>query len=84
MIGTDKASWHLRAGKDIDTFATVLVQIYEKIRPAISIADGILAMEGYGPTSGDPRRVGHNSPCQPTLSRWTRSFAGSWASMRRS
>jgi uncharacterized protein (DUF362 family)/Pyruvate/2-oxoacid:ferredoxin oxidoreductase delta subunit len=58
VIGTDKASWHLRAGKDVDTFATVLVQIYEKIRPAISLVDGILAMEGYGPTGGDPRRVG--------------------------
>lgn len=58
VIGTDKASWHLRAGKDIDTFATVLVQIYERIKPAISFVDGILAMEGYGPTSGDPRRVG--------------------------
>lgn len=58
VIGTDKASWHMRAGRDFDTFATVLVQIYDKIRPALSIVDGILAMEGYGPSSGDPRHLG--------------------------
>lgn len=58
VVGTDKASWHLRAGKDFDSFATVLVQIYEQIRPVVSIADGILGMEGNGPNSGKPRRLG--------------------------
>jgi uncharacterized protein (DUF362 family)/ferredoxin len=58
VIGTDKASWHLRAGREVDTFATVLVQIYDRIRPVVSILDGILAMEGDGPNSGDPRHVG--------------------------
>lgn len=58
VVGTDKASWHLRAGKDIDDFATVLVQIFEQIRPAISIVDGILGMEGNGPNSGKPRFIG--------------------------
>jgi uncharacterized protein (DUF362 family)/Pyruvate/2-oxoacid:ferredoxin oxidoreductase delta subunit len=58
IIGTDKASWHLKAGKDHETFATVLVQIYEKVRPILSVVDGILAMEGNGPNSGKPREVG--------------------------
>jgi uncharacterized protein (DUF362 family)/Pyruvate/2-oxoacid:ferredoxin oxidoreductase delta subunit len=58
IIGMNKASWHMRAGKDIDTFATVLVQIYEAINPALSLVDGILAMEGNGPNAGDPRPVG--------------------------
>jgi len=58
VIGSDKASWHLRAGKDFDTFATVLIQIYEKVRPAVSIIDGILGMEGNGPSGGDPRHIG--------------------------
>lgn len=58
VIGMDKASWHLRAGKDYDSFATVLVQIFEKIRPCLSLVDGILAMEGNGPNSGNPRQVG--------------------------
>jgi len=58
VIGTDKASWHLRAGRDVDTFATVLVQIYEKVKPTVSLIDGILGMEGNGPNRGDPRHVG--------------------------
>jgi uncharacterized protein (DUF362 family)/Pyruvate/2-oxoacid:ferredoxin oxidoreductase delta subunit len=45
VIGTDKGAWHLRAGREFDTFATVLVQIYDKVRPVVSILDGILAME---------------------------------------
>ncbi len=58
VIGTDKASWHLRAGKNIDSFATVLVQIYEQISPVVSIVDGVFGMEGNGPNSGKPRRIG--------------------------
>jgi uncharacterized protein (DUF362 family)/Pyruvate/2-oxoacid:ferredoxin oxidoreductase delta subunit len=58
VIGTDKASWHFRAGRDFDTFATILVQIYEKVQPALSIMDGILGMEGNGPNSGTPRHIG--------------------------
>ncbi|MBI5570958.1 MAG: DUF362 domain-containing protein [Desulfomonile tiedjei] len=58
VIGTDKASWHMRSGRDADTFATALVQIYEKIHPRLSVIDGILAMEGNGPNSGQPRQLG--------------------------
>jgi len=58
IIGMDKASLHLTAGKDWDTFATALVQIYERVRPAVSLVDGILSMEGDGPNSGKPRQLG--------------------------
>jgi Pyruvate/2-oxoacid:ferredoxin oxidoreductase delta subunit len=58
IVGTDKVSWHMRAGKDSDSFATVLVQILEKVRPALSIIDGILGMQGNGPTYGEPRHIG--------------------------
>ncbi len=58
VIGSDKPSWHLRAGRDYDTFATVLVQIYEAVRPAVTVLDGILAMEGDGPNNGTPRHLG--------------------------
>lgn len=58
IIGTDKAQWHLRGGKDYETFATVLVQIYEKIRPCLNIVDGVLGMEGKGPNNGTPRKMG--------------------------
>lgn len=58
IVGADKASWHLRAGKDFDSFATVLVQIFDRVRPAISLVDGILGMEGNGPNNGSPRSIG--------------------------
>jgi len=32
----------------------MLVEIYGRIRPALTIVDGILAMEGNGPNAGDP------------------------------
>ncbi len=58
VIGSDKAAWHLRAGRDNATFATVLAQIYEKVNPKLSIIDGILAMDQDGPNWGRPRHVG--------------------------
>ena len=58
VIGSDKASWHLRAGRVTDNFAHVLLQIYETVKPDISIIDGILGMQGNGPNSGEPRHVG--------------------------
>jgi uncharacterized protein (DUF362 family)/NAD-dependent dihydropyrimidine dehydrogenase PreA subunit len=39
-------------------FARVLVDIYEEVRPALTIIDGVLAMEGDGPgTSGQRRQL---------------------------
>jgi Pyruvate/2-oxoacid:ferredoxin oxidoreductase delta subunit len=58
IVGANKAMWHLKAGKDYDTFATVLVQILEAVKPTVSIIDGILGMEGDGPSFGSPRHVG--------------------------
>ncbi|HDZ84562.1 MAG TPA: DUF362 domain-containing protein [Nitrospirae bacterium] len=54
-----KPEWHLRAGEDREVFATLLVKIYQALKPAVNIYDGILAMEGQGPgKSGVPREVG--------------------------
>jgi uncharacterized protein (DUF362 family)/Pyruvate/2-oxoacid:ferredoxin oxidoreductase delta subunit len=58
VVGSQKAAWHLKAGKDYHTFAAVLVQILEAVNPSLSILDGILAMEGDGPNNGKPRQVG--------------------------
>ncbi|MEJ2716036.1 MAG: DUF362 domain-containing protein, partial [Deltaproteobacteria bacterium] len=58
IVGTDKAAWHLRAGKDYESFATALVQIVDAVKPRLSLVDGILGMEGNGPNSGIPRHLG--------------------------
>ncbi len=58
VVGTAKAGWHLKAGADRELFARMLLEIYLLRRPDLTIVDGILAMEGDGPGSGDPRPCG--------------------------
>lgn len=50
--GPRKALWHLKAGEDRKTFAQMLLDIYQTIRPSLTILDGIVGMEGNGPNSG--------------------------------
>ena len=56
--GPKKALWHLKAGDDRKVFAQVLVDLYQIIQPSLTILDGILGMEGNGPNSGQPIRLG--------------------------
>ncbi|OGP65507.1 MAG: hypothetical protein A2169_13405 [Deltaproteobacteria bacterium RBG_13_47_9] len=56
--GARKALWHLKAGKDRKVFARMLVEIYQLIRPSLTVLDGIVGMEGNGPNSGRPIRLG--------------------------
>ncbi len=59
IIGYRKPEWHLRSGVDRDMFAKLLVQISRAVNPALTIVDGILALEGQGPgKSGTPKRIG--------------------------
>ena len=58
VVGTQKAAWHLKAGKDKELFAEMLVEVYRLREPDLNIVDAVVAMEGDGPGSGDPRRVG--------------------------
>jgi uncharacterized protein (DUF362 family)/Pyruvate/2-oxoacid:ferredoxin oxidoreductase delta subunit len=58
VVGAEKPGWHLRSGVDLGMFSRLLVQIHQKVRPAITLVDGILSLEGQGPgKSGDPRRL---------------------------
>jgi uncharacterized protein (DUF362 family)/Pyruvate/2-oxoacid:ferredoxin oxidoreductase delta subunit len=59
VVGLAKAEWHMRAGADRDRFARLLVQVHRAVAPALSLVDGVLAMEGDGPGKGGrPRHVG--------------------------
>ncbi len=59
VVGVRKPQWHQRNGVDRNRFARLLVQIHYAIRPAVTLVDGILAMEGQGPgKSGRPRHLG--------------------------
>ncbi len=56
--GSRKALWHLRAGKDQKIFARILIDLYRIIQPSLTILDGIVGMEGNGPSSGRPIPLG--------------------------
>ncbi|MHB8108483.1 MAG: DUF362 domain-containing protein [Syntrophorhabdaceae bacterium] len=49
-----KGHWHVKAGRDRNTFASILVDIHRIAAPALTILDGILGMCGDGPSSGTP------------------------------
>jgi uncharacterized protein (DUF362 family)/Pyruvate/2-oxoacid:ferredoxin oxidoreductase delta subunit len=56
--GMTKAEYHLNTGKDISLFAELLCDLNVMFPPSISIMDAVVAMEGNGPQSGEPRKVG--------------------------
>jgi uncharacterized protein (DUF362 family)/ferredoxin len=56
--GMRKAQWHLKAGIDHAYFAAMLAELCLIVKPALTIADGIIGMEGDGPGNGDPRLLG--------------------------
>jgi len=56
--GMRKAQWHLKAGTDHAYFAGMLAELCQIVKPALTIADGVIGMEGDGPGNGDPRPLG--------------------------
>jgi uncharacterized protein (DUF362 family)/Pyruvate/2-oxoacid:ferredoxin oxidoreductase delta subunit len=55
--GLLKAEYHLKMFKVYD-FADLLVDIATYVKPALSIMDGVVGMEGDGPSAGKPRNIG--------------------------
>jgi uncharacterized protein (DUF362 family)/NAD-dependent dihydropyrimidine dehydrogenase PreA subunit len=56
--GPRKALWHLKAGEDRKIFARILLDNYLAIQPSLTVMDGVVGMEGNGPNSGRPIRLG--------------------------
>ena len=55
--GTIKAEYHFNM-PEIDDFADALIDICLAAKPTLSFMDGIVGMEGAGPSSGNPRKIG--------------------------
>lgn len=55
--GTAKPEYHYRF-PDPDRFSDMIVDLDEYFAPRLSITDGIVGMEGNGPTAGTPRQIG--------------------------
>jgi uncharacterized protein (DUF362 family)/Pyruvate/2-oxoacid:ferredoxin oxidoreductase delta subunit len=58
VIGTEKAGWHLKAGRSQQLFARLMLEIYQLKKPDLNIVDAVTAMEGNGPGNGDPIKLG--------------------------
>lgn len=55
--GLQKAEFHMRF-PDREQFGEMLVDLCETVAPALTIADGIVALEGDGPAGGTPKVMG--------------------------
>jgi len=55
--GLDKAKYHFRLGSR-EWLARFILDINRGARPVLAIMDAIVAMEGDGPSGGEPRTVG--------------------------
>lgn len=56
--GKKKVQWHFNTGIDHDSFARMLIELSILLKPRLTIIDAVMAMEGNGPGSGDPRHLG--------------------------
>ena len=57
IAGLHKSECHYRFPNH-GQFASMLVDLCEYFKPRLSICDGVLAMEGNGPSFGEPRHLG--------------------------
>jgi uncharacterized protein (DUF362 family) len=56
--GRRKALFHQQLGGRPVEFARMLVDVCRVVHPALTLMDGIVALERKGPTGGDPRELG--------------------------
>lgn len=58
VCGKRKPQWHLTAGVDVSYFAAMILDLYRILSPRLTVMDAIVAMDGNGPVSGDPKPCG--------------------------
>jgi uncharacterized protein (DUF362 family) len=58
VSGKQKAYWHFAQGKTTEQFCEFLIEIYKFLEPALTIIDGVIAMDGPGPIMGRARPLG--------------------------
>jgi uncharacterized protein (DUF362 family) len=58
VSGKRKALWHFSKGKKESSFCEFLIDIYNFLKPAVTIIDGVTAMDGRGPIRGRARPLG--------------------------
>jgi uncharacterized protein (DUF362 family) len=56
VVGLYKAECHSRAPKE-EEFSKIMAKVYAIAKPHLNVVDGIMAMEGDGPSSGTARKM---------------------------
>ena len=67
VVAQRKAEWHYKVGLKRDLFASLLLDIWNGTRPAFTIIDGVIGMDGHGPTNGKPYPYGVIGGAQDAL-----------------
>lgn len=57
VYGLKKAEYHMRM-KDPESFSEMLVDLAECVKPRLTVMDGVVGMDGDGPSAGRVRDVG--------------------------
>jgi len=58
VSGKRKALWHFVKGGNAEDFCELLIEIFKFLNPALTIIDGVVAMDGPGPIKGRARPLG--------------------------
>lgn len=58
VVGLRKPRLHLQAGSDKAFFALMLLELCEQLAPVLTIVDAVIGMQGEGPGSGAPVKIG--------------------------
>lgn len=55
--GYDKPAYHATL-QQVDSFSRMILDLNARLQPRLQIVDAVMAMEGDGPLSGTPRKIG--------------------------
>ncbi|SMG51220.1 Uncharacterized conserved protein, DUF362 family [Dethiosulfovibrio salsuginis] len=67
VVAQRKAEWHYKVGLNRDVFASLLIEIWDHLRPCLTVMDGVWGMEGRGPSNGVGRLFGVISTSDDSL-----------------
>jgi uncharacterized protein (DUF362 family)/NAD-dependent dihydropyrimidine dehydrogenase PreA subunit len=67
VVAQRKAEWHYNVGFRREGFASLLLDLWNGVRPALTILDGVMGMDGLGPTNGRPFPYGVVAGAQDAL-----------------
>lgn len=57
MIAGAKKQYYHKIAPSKEQFAELLLELYKKVKPDLTIVDAVVGMQGEGPSAGQPRRT---------------------------